>query len=242
MTNTDYIHDNDEDGDAAPTPTPYWRSSKFVEVLLCFALVPIGIGSEFVEAYERPIPRIQTEDGQYLAVGVFDFDDEGETISSSLMFILGIASPFILQIILGCWKKDLARTDIIHKTCCVFFMGLGCTQILTSMVKLYAGYLRPIFYALCVPDENYEQCISEDYGQGRKSFPSGHSSNGTCGLLLFSFFLEDTFGLSSYLRRRINATPEQRKLMPEDGSPWVRLGSVFCYTPMLLALFIGESI
>jgi len=229
---------------------PYWRSSKLIEVLLCFVPVPFGVGLELGTPYERPIPYEQTDDGEYTNAVMFDFRKEQETVLPQVMFLVAIVIPLLLLLALFFWKRhqQWARTDPVHKIFCVYFMGIGWTQTLTNLGKLYVGYLRPIFYDYCQPNEDYQECTSESSHKGRVSFPSGHASMSVCGLLLFSFVLEDTFGVSSHARRaKCNAkgshTEGQRKTQQEETEPssWVRLGSVLCYAPMLVALFIVAS-
>jgi len=33
----------------------------------------------------------------------------------------------------------------LHRTVCVYATGVGLTNLLTNTIKLYVGYLRPIF-------------------------------------------------------------------------------------------------
>jgi membrane-associated phospholipid phosphatase len=126
--------------------------------------------------------------------------------------------------------------DEIHKTICVYFMSIGLTQSLTNICKLYCGYLRPIFYDMCQPNDTYEQCQSSSHErQSRVSFISGHASLSVCGLLLLSFYLERLYGVSSYNNNNNNNNNTTRRRLPIQ---LVRLVSIGCYAPMLLAFFI----
>jgi membrane-associated phospholipid phosphatase len=127
--------------------------------------------------------------------------------------------------------------DEIHKTICVYFMSIGLTQSLTNICKLYCGYLRPIFYDMCQPNDTYEQCQSSSHErQSRVSFISGHASLSVCGLLLLSFYLERLYGVSSYNNNNNNNNNNTtRRRLPIQ---LVRLVSIGCYAPMLLAFFI----
>jgi len=210
--------------------------SQIAEVLVCLIPVPIGILTEFYPAaYERPIPyqTVEGDDGDQDIIRslVYDNPETGETVSSVLMFALGIAVPLVLQIGLAfCVKKTRAeRLGLIQKIICVYAMAIGLTHSITNLSKLYVGYLRPIFFEMCQPDGDYQECTGEHSSEGRKSFPSGHASLSTCGLLLFSLFLEDSFGKTAY--RKSRTKPHK----------FVRIVSVLCYTPMLLAFFIFLS-
>ena len=104
------------------------------------------------------------------------------------------------------------RRDM-HKSGCVWFVAMGLTMLLTNCIKLYEGCLRPIFYNICQPDEDYENCTTESERDIRVSFPSGHSSYSFCGLLLFSFYLERTFGAT----RRRSFKIDQFGRVPRGG-------------------------
>lgn len=271
---------------------PYWRSYKFAELLLCFLPVPIGVALEFGTPHERPIPyqSLSSVDEVVLAF-VYDNREQNETFSPQLMFACAVVIPFVLQLVLifandNCKNKDnnndlrrrRRRHDEVHKTCCVYLMAIGLTQTLTNAAKLYAGYLRPIFYDLCEPDDGYEECTGEKAHQGRVSFPSGHASMSVCGLLLLSLYLERSYGVTSYENKKkeaalllssssssspsassVNAgnndndnssrirnddddgeqlSDQQRHILPIQ---FVRVLSVVCYTPMLLAFYIVVS-
>ena len=134
---------------------------------------------------------------------------------------------------------------------------VGLTIFVTDTIKLYVGYLRPIFYESCQPSDDYQTCNSSEYEiQRRLSFPSGHASLSFAGLLLFSTQLERLYGLSKYQAYRIS--PHSGQIYAQyvytaaagAGSPATqtqingaiyRLVSLICYTPMLLALYISSS-
>lgn len=120
-----------------------------------------------------------------------------------------------------------------HTTICVYTAAAGLTIVLTDAVKLYVGYLRPVFYDICVPDDTYESCTNDDDSDARKSFPSGHASLSFCGLGLLSFYLERRFGVSKF---RI---PNSSR--PPTTVGFTRIVSILCKTPLVLAGFIAAS-
>lgn len=141
-----------------------------------------------------------------------------------------------------------------HRTFCVYLAGIGLTLILTDVIKVYVGYLRPIFYDLCVPDDEYQTCTSGDdeNDEARLSFPSGHSSLAFCGLGLFSSYLEQRFGVSKF--REQQARGGQHSIVPSsetdhhhnrsDHHHPIRLSriySILSKAPLLLAGFIATS-
>ena len=151
----------------------------------------------------------------------------------------------------------------IHKVLCSWLLVVGITIFITDVMKLYVGYLRPIFYDVCQPNENdnYETCTN-DVTQIRLSFPSGHASLSFAGMLLFSIQLERIYGISSLRRQQRSVTittsstttgeayqTHYAPASPTAATPGVpidqfgllRLVSLLCYTPMLGALYIAAS-
>lgn len=124
-------------------------------------------------------------------------------------------------------------------------------NIVTELIKNYVGYLRPIFFDQCNPDDEYEACEGRydenDYFEIKelsKSFISGHASFAFCGGVLFSLFLERTIGLSS-----VQVAVSQQAL---DGASYVsmaytkppglrKLGSLFALAPIGLAIWVASS-
>ena len=130
----------------------------------------------------------------------------------------------------------------IHKTFCVYALAIGLTVLITNWIKLYCGYLRPVFYDLCEPNNNYQECTNPKSKDARLSFPSGHSSLSFCGLSLLSFYLERRFGISSL--RVWKVEPSTGLIVMALKSPkegLFRIRSVVSYAPMLLAIFIASS-
>ena len=228
--------DIEADGSSSRTSRKsYFCSYKFLELLLCLIPVPIGVYLEFHDPHMRPIPY-QIVDDTIVNAFMFNFENTAETVPNFVMITVSVVIPFLLQITLVYFSKDLNKLDMVHKTLCAYILTCGLTQTLTNITKLYVGYFRPIFLDLCQPDENW-QCTGEqnDLHQGRVSFVSGHASLSACGLLLFSYFLEDTFGYSAYKKRLASGHPgasvEPLRLR--------RIISVLCYAPFLVAYFIG---
>merc|ERR1712087_978932 len=119
----------------------------------------------------------------------------------------------------------------VHKTLCVYTMGVGLTQMICNLAKLYCGYFRPFFLYYCEPNGNME-CTGDwgDEQQSRKSFPSGHASLTTCGMLLFSYFLVDTFGYSAYKRIVAAQSPDTPRSKPPR---FVRIKEILFYTTFI---------
>jgi diacylglycerol diphosphate phosphatase / phosphatidate phosphatase len=129
----------------------------------------------------------------------------------------------------------------MHKTACVYATATGLTNLLTNFIKLYVGYLRPIFYDVCEPNDTYEYCTSGEDNGARVSFPSGHASAAFCGLGLFAFYLEQRFGLSTLHEWRLDAVSGHWWWVQTRPARFERIFSILCYMPFLLAGFIAAS-
>ncbi len=116
----------------------------------------------------------------------------------------------------------------------MYLAAIGITLLATDAVKAYVGYLRPIFYVHCIPDEEYSTCTGDEAEEARRSFPSGHASISFCGLGLLSFYLEKRFGASTF--RNVVAPVVDAKSLA-----MARMLSVASKTPLIVAGFIGAS-
>ncbi|OEU23648.1 PAP2-domain-containing protein, partial [Fragilariopsis cylindrus CCMP1102] len=235
--------------------------------------------------YKRRIPYQLSSSGEYVLNQMYNLKEpDNETVSPLLMFFCALVLPFCFQLLIICRNKrkyyhryhqhqhhqqqqqqndddddDDDDDNDIHKTLCVYLMSIGVTQSLTNIAKLYCGYLRPIFYEMCQPNQDsYEQqsCEGNQERQSRLSFPSGHASFSVCGLLVFSYYLERVYGISNscYNMNKNNnnnnnssnnntttTTTSSRRRRHHLPIQLVRIVSIVCYTPMLLAFFICIS-
>lgn len=141
----------------------------------------------------------------------------------------------------------------LHNTACVYMLTFGITILTTDIIKVYAGYLRPVFFEYCKPDENYQECTSdaakeENY---RMSFPSGHASGSFCGLTLLTLYLHTHFGVATkrvYKQQVVvidndGGNVPTHRLVAEFQQPlgYTRLISILALLPMALAIFIAAS-
>jgi membrane-associated phospholipid phosphatase len=210
----------------------YLSSPLFVELLCCLIPLILGIVLELANITPRirliPFQLLESS-GEYVVNQIYNEILDGETISSTVLLLMACIIPSVIQFLLSYAEGKL------HKSACVWFSGVGLTIFSTNGIKLYVGYLRPIFYDVCEPDDNYEQCGSESDREVRLSFPSGHASLSVCGLLILSLYLERRFGVSKLREVARHQTNGQIKVGP------LRVLSIICYSPMLLALFIASS-
>lgn len=187
----------------------YWNNWKEIIVAVVFLVAyrrgrAMGLFSMMFN--KRPMPYQQLNDGEYVRNLTNNEVYHGDTITDVMLLLLSFILPLTFQCILICFTTDMnlnipKRTAIrskIQATICTYLIALGITGFVTECVKNYVGYLRPVFYDLCQPNDDYTACTnSRTSNDAHKSFPSGHSSSSFCGLSLLTFFLNQHYGLPS---------------------------------------------
>lgn len=106
-------------------------------------------------------------------------------------------------------------------------LALTINAVITESIKLIIGRPRPDFFWRCFPDGQVVpglQCTGNPYDiiEGRKSFPSGHSSFSFCSLSFLSLWLCGKLGVLSRRRGR-------------------SCGLVICLVPMMIAGMVAMS-
>jgi diacylglycerol diphosphate phosphatase/phosphatidate phosphatase len=224
----------------------YFTSRDFIELLGCLGfLLLFGLLTLIsFEPNQRPIPyQILENSGDYVRNLTNNELFDGETVPDILLIFLAIVAPALIQFALS---KQWGRLGDGHATLCVYITAFTIVLATTDAVKMYVGYLRPIFYELCEPDDEYQECNAEDGGGNsiRMSFPSGHASTSFCGLVLLSLYLHSRFGVPSVRVYKPETTQNglQRWTTAYSKEPQLyRAISVLSLLPLALALFIATS-
>jgi len=229
-------------------------------VAFCFlGTALVGVSMFFLEGRIRPIPVQYLESsGEYVRNLVISEVYKGETIDTLGLFLLCIFAPGAIQSAYGFAR---GQKGDFYRTICTYSVALTITGMVSELIKNYVGYMRPIFFDQCDPDDQYQSCTGDGWTQHElsKSFVSGHASMAFCGGVLFSLFLERTIGVSS-----VAVAVARQVMMPTEALPmstssqpqssvlmvslayrqppgWRKVGSIVALFPMLVSIWVACS-
>lgn len=114
-----------------------------------------------------------------------------DTIPTKTLFTTIFTVPVVVILCFTILRKD--RIDF-HQALLTITLALAINGVVTNCIKLLVGRPRPDFLYRCFPDgriTNDMRCTgdSDEIIEGRKSFPSGHSSFSFTSLGFTSLFL-----------------------------------------------------
>ncbi|KAJ7180753.1 lipid phosphate phosphatase 1 [Mycena filopes] len=109
-------------------------------------------------------------------------------ISGTSNHFIALLVPAAIVVAVGLYRLSFAA---LHHGLLALLAGRGMTRLFTNVLKNKCGRLRPDFLARCKWDEVALKCTGKkgDVLDGRRSFPSGHSSAAFAGMTFLSFWL-----------------------------------------------------
>lgn len=204
------------------------------EMLLCFSIFALGkaipMAFDSLYSFESPIPYQTTSSGDVLLE--LDLNHKlisSETVPDWLAVVLCIFLPLMIFISVG--YRSTTRQGDIHASLCFYFVAVGTSWLLTDCIKIYAGQLRPNFYAMCEFDKDTLQCESDNkhlIRESRRSFPSGHASLAFSSMTALSLYFLGKVGI-------------QHNVHLKPITLAKRLLYLASLLPILLAFFISAS-
>ncbi|CAH3186754.1 unnamed protein product [Porites evermanni] len=136
--------------------------------------------------YTAPFVRVIHQEEMWL----YKNPKSKNTISTEILFVISAIIPSALILILAFLRKDkVDGTQAIL----ALSLTLGLNGDVTNIIKILVGRPRPDFFWRCYPNGSIpptQQCDGDpdEIQEGRKSFPSGHSSFAFSGLGFLSLY------------------------------------------------------
>uniref|UniRef100_A0A2M4BRP5 Putative lipid phosphate phosphatase n=1 Tax=Anopheles marajoara TaxID=58244 RepID=A0A2M4BRP5_9DIPT len=155
-----------------------------LETIVRIALTCIYIGLEFREPFVR---KVQPEE-----LWLYRNPRTESYVPLTMLWPVVLGVPGLVFTLYYLQTRD--RQDL-RCTVLAFTLGLGLNGVITNTIKLAVGRPRPDFFWRCFPDGVVNEalhCTGTDaraLADGRKSFPSGHSSFAFVGLGFLTWYL-----------------------------------------------------
>ncbi|CAG7838169.1 unnamed protein product [Allacma fusca] len=190
----------------------------WAEVCVRVLLVSFFVVTEDLEPFNRVI---QPEE-QWL----YKFPRTSAYITTTALYCITIPASILVVLVVFAIKRNYqdAWAGLLVPS-----LALPLTGLFTNIIKLSVGRPRPDFFDRCYPGvKNFNASLPctgdpHDVMEGKKSFPSGHSSNAFCSFIFVSLYLAGQLGVFNGRGR---------------GQGWRVL---LCMVPVVLAILMAIS-
>ncbi|KAI0642244.1 lipid phosphate phosphatase 1 [Trametes meyenii] len=124
---------------------------------------------------------------------LIDHKNRHNQISGDLNWLLAFFVPLGVTVISSLLRRS--RVDV-HHSVLALFVGSGLSNVITEFLKNRVGRLRPDFLDRCKWDKQLKVCTGklDKVLDGRRSFPSGHSSTAFAGMMFLSLWIAGATG------------------------------------------------
>jgi len=124
----------------------------------------------------------------YVCPGLITYANRVTRISGYTNGLIAGAVPALLVIFIGGYRNSIHE---IHHGLLAAIAGSSLNRVITEALKNRVGRLRPDFLSRCQWDAARHVCTGDvnQIFDGRKSFPSGHSSTAFVGMTFVTLFL-----------------------------------------------------
>lgn len=124
---------------------------------------------------------------------VIDHKHHSSQIGGTMNWNIAFFAPLVLVVTAGLLRRSAID---IHHGVLALWAGMGFSEVITEVLKNRVGRLRPDFLHTCKWDKTLKACTGklEDVLDGRRSFPSGHSSTAFSGMMFLSLWIAGATG------------------------------------------------
>ncbi|KAI0697825.1 lipid phosphate phosphatase 1 [Cerioporus squamosus] len=119
---------------------------------------------------------------------LIDHKHRPNQISGDFNWTLAFVVPVAITVVVGLLRRSAHE---VHHSLLALYSGRGLCALVTEALKNRIGRLRPDFLDRCKWDKALKACAgkAESVLDGRRSFPSGHSSTAFAGMTFLSLWI-----------------------------------------------------